>query len=190
MKRWIHALVVGAALSTASHAAVLSFSAVLSGANEAPPNASAGTGTVWVSYDDLTHLFTVNASFSGLTGNVTAAHIHCCTASAGVGTAGVATRTPTFPGFPSGVTAGSYLQTFDLTQSTSWNPTFVTAHGGIANAEADLLAAMTAGKTYFNIHSSVVPGGEIRGFLAPVPEPGTALLAVPLLLGFWLRRKR
>ena len=31
-------------------------------------------------------------------------------------------------------------------------------------------------KSYFNIHSGAFPGGEIRGFLAPVPEPTTMLL--------------
>jgi len=190
MKNWIRALMICAALSSASQATTLTFSAVLNGASEAPPNASAGTGTALVTYDDLTHLLALNVSFSGLTGNVTAAHIHCCTAAAGTGTAGVATVTPTFTGFPTGVTFGTYIHSFDLTQASSWNAAFVTAHGGLALAETDLVAALTAGKAYLNIHSTSFAGGEIRGFLAPVPEPGTAVLAVPLLLGWWLRRKR
>ena len=67
----------------------------------------------------------VEVSFSGLVGTTTAPHIHCCTASPLSGNAGVATLTPTFTGFPLGVTSGTY----HLTLSPSWNPAFVTAHG-------------------------------------------------------------
>lgn len=109
--------------------------------------------------------------FSGLTGNTTASHIHAATASPGAGTAGVATQTPTFSGFPLGVTSGTYFNTLDLTLASSFNPTFVTANGGIvANAEAALVAAMFAGESYLNIHSTVFAGGEIRGFLMAVPD--------------------
>ncbi|MBS0485263.1 MAG: CHRD domain-containing protein, partial [Proteobacteria bacterium] len=27
------------------------------------------------------------------------------------------------------------------------------------------------GKAYFNLHTNLFPGGEIRGLLSPVPEP-------------------
>ena len=72
----------------------------------------------------------VETSFTGLIGNVTAAHIHCCTAAANTGTVGVATPTPTFPGFPSGVKSGSYDQTFDMTVASSYNAGYVTARAG------------------------------------------------------------
>jgi hypothetical protein len=105
------------------------------------------------------------------------AHIHCCTTDAGVSTAGVASQVPSYPGFPLGVTSGTYDQTSDLTQAASWNPAFVTANGGTTGtAFSALLAGLDAGKAYFNIHSSFAGGGEIRGFFA-VPEPsGLALL--------------
>ena len=35
---------------------------------------------------------------------------------------------------------------------------------------------MIAGDTYFDIHTSLNPGGGIRGFRAPVPEPRTYAL--------------
>ena len=38
------------------------------------------------------------ASFSGLSGTTTVAHIHCCTASPGTGTIGVAVTPVTLPG--------------------------------------------------------------------------------------------
>jgi hypothetical protein len=50
-------------------------------------------------------------------------------------------------------------------------PAFITAEGGLANAEAALIAGIEGGLTYFNIHTSSNPGGEIRGELTAVPGP-------------------
>jgi hypothetical protein len=102
---------------------------------------------------------------------------------AGAGTAGVATPTPSFPGFPLGVTSGSYDQLFDLTSAASYNPAFVTAQGSLGNAMNALILGIESGQAYLNIHTNFAPGGEIRGFLAlaPVPEPATyALMALGL----------
>ena len=167
------------------------YMATLTGSAESPPNASPGTGSATVEYDAILHTLQVDAQFSGLTGTTTAAHIHCCTASPGTGTAGVATTTPTFPGFPSGATSGTYSQLFDLTLAASFNPAFVTANGSVAGAEAALAAGLANGKAYFNIHTVAFPGGEIRGFLAPVPIPAAAWLFGSGLLGLFgvARRK-
>ena len=89
-------------------------------------------------------------------------------------TAGVATTTPDFAGFPIGVTSGTYINTLDLTLSSSYNPSYITANGGTtASAEAALVSAIAAGEAYVNIHTTTFAGGEIRGFLQPVPEPGS-----------------
>jgi len=159
-----------ATLSIAGHSAlvfVASGPAVpgLSPLNENPAHPeSSATGTAQVIWDTSTHMMTVNVTFAGLTTPNTAAHIHCCVASPG--TTGVATTVPTFTGFPSGVTSGTYTHTFDMTSLTSYNPALVTAHGGTAaGAEAALLAGMQAGQTYLNIHTTMFPGGEERGFL-------------------------
>lgn len=150
----------------ATLAAPIPYEARLSGVEEVPPNASAGSGHAEAHFDPVARTLLVSADFSGLTGNVTAAHIHCCV---GPGTnAGVATTTPTFPGFPSGVTAGTYLQVFDTTLASTYSSAFISNNGGsVASAEAALANALAAGLTYFNIHSSVFPGGEIRGQLLP-----------------------
>ena len=153
------------------------YQAILSGAAEAPPNASPGSGFATVTFDFDLATMRVQASFSDLLGTVTSAHIHCCTSTPGAGTAGVATITPTFPGFPSGVMSGSYDNSFDMTLASSYNAAFMTRHGGTVSAAMNaLIAGLDAGQAYFNLHSSAYPGGEIRGFftpLAPIPEPST-----------------
>ena len=142
----------------------------LSGPAEAPPNNSPGTGKALVTIDPVANTMRVQTTFSGLVAGVTAAHIHAPTAVAGTGTAGVATTLPTFLGFPSGVTAGTYDQTLNMLLASSYNPSYVTNNGGTtASAFAALRAAITAGRAYLNIHSSTFPGGEIRGFLNLCP---------------------
>jgi hypothetical protein len=178
-----------------SQAAVHVLSTTLSGGIEAPPNASAGTGTAFFTYNDVAHTLALNVVFSGLTGTVTAAHIHATTTVAFSGTAGVATQVPTFDGFPLGGTSGSYQQTFDLTAAASYNPAFLnnaTNLGSTATAEATLTSAMFAGKAYLNIHTTSFPGGEIRGFTSRVPDKSTtaALLAPVLLAAFFFGRRQ
>jgi hypothetical protein len=143
---------------------VFVFTATLDGPSQNPPVASPGTGNTIVTWNTATNKMTVDVSFSGLSTGTTASHIHCCVAPPG--NAGVATSVPTFPGFPLGVTAGTYSQTFDMTVAASYNPAFITANGGTpASAEAALLAGLRAGDAYLNIHTTAHPGGEIRGFL-------------------------
>lgn len=175
----------------AARAALLITTASLSGPAESPPNASPGTGTAWVTYDSTAHTLHVQANFSGLLGLVSAAHIHAPTPSPNSGTAGVATPLPTFPGFPSGVTSGTYDALFDLTQTSSWNPSFISNNGGTtAGAEAALVAALQDQRAYFNIHTTLYPGGEIRGFLTPIPEPAAGMWLAGLgLLGFGASRR-
>jgi hypothetical protein len=168
----------------------ITFVGNLAGANEVPPVASPGTGLATVVLDPTAQTMQINATFSGLTSNDVAAHIHCC-APLGMN-AGVATTVPAFPGFPLGVTSGSYSSVvFDLAQPTIYNPAFVTLEGGtIPLAEAALIAGIQNGTTYLNIHTVNFPGGEIRGQLEPVPEPTTLLLLGTTLTGLGLARWR
>ena len=148
----------------------------LSGPAEVPSNNSPGTGKALVTIDAVVNTMRVQTTFSGLLAGVTAAHIHAPTAVAGAGTAGVATTLPTFPGFPAGVTAGTYDQTFNMLLASSYNPVYVTNNGGTtASAFAALRAAISAGKAYLNIHSTMFPGGEIRGFLNLCPAINVAI---------------
>jgi hypothetical protein len=177
------------ALAPLAQAHTVMYYADLSGPAEAPPNASPGTGFAIVTLDLDLVTMKVEVAFSGLQGNVSAAHIHGPTSVAGTGTAGVMTMTPTFLGFPSGVTSGTYSQSFDMTLTSSYRSGFITANGGTPSTALNALsAALNDGKAYMNIHTSGFPGGEIRGFLASVPEPGTNVLG--LLSGAVLMRRR
>lgn len=162
-----------------AQSAPIVFEASLSGPAESPPNASPGTGFARVIFDNAAHTMRVIADFTGLLGRTTASHIHCCT----LPTAGVATQTPSFTGFPLGVTSGDMDQTFDTTLASTYRAAFITANGGTAaGAEAALLQGLLDGVAYFNIHTTSFAGGEIRGFLQRVPEPATVVLLTMGLL--------
>jgi hypothetical protein len=189
-------LLVG--ISTASfsvpitaQAAPVTFFAAL-GNFENPPTGSAGTGRAAVTMDVDANTLSIDAIFSGLTGLTSAAHIHCCVAPPG--NAIVATQTPSFIGFPLGVQAGTFSNTYDTTLASTYNAAFVTQSGGVGGAEAALFAGLLAGQAYFNIHTSAFGTGEIRGFLQETPIPAalplfaTGLGALGLLT--WRRKRK
>jgi hypothetical protein len=173
LKRLICAVALSLGLASGASAHTFVFEAIL--APEGGPGAT-GTGFARVTFD--TDLFTmrVEANWSGTSGTTSASHVHCCTASPGVGNVGVATQVPSFAGFPLGVTSGTYDNTFDMNLAASWNPAFVTAQGGINGAFNALVTGLTNDRGYLNIHTNTFPGGEIRARLALVPEPATALM--------------
>jgi hypothetical protein len=167
------------------------YQASLLGASETPAAATPGIGlaTITIDFDLLT--MRVEASFSGLLGNVTAAHIHCCTASPAIGNVGVATPTPSFVAFPTGVKSGNYDHTFDMSLSSSYNSAFITAKGGtVSSAFNALVTGLDSGKAYFNVHTTAFTGGEVRALLSPVPEPTTTGLALGGMALVLAARKR
>jgi hypothetical protein len=151
------------------------------------PASSASTGSGGeigggIFLDDVTGLLSVNVGwgsgngFTDLTGDATAAHIHGPTAA---GAAGLSQNVAVL--FPfnnlggnalnlSG-TAGSFIGTFSLTA------------GQILDIEA--------GKYYVNVHTTRYPGGEIRGQIEMVPEPGSMVMGTLAAGGLaWLIRRR
>jgi hypothetical protein len=178
-------------LATAANAE--NFSATLDGSQENPPVATTGTGTGTAIYDPMTQMLNVDVNFSGLMGDTTNAHIHCCAADASMN-AGVAVHFVPH-GFPLGVTSGSFSHQFDLSMASSYDAGYLAASGGTAALARDrLLDAMRTGVAnnmniaYFNIHTSFRPGGEIRGNI--VPEPAALLMLLGLLPMAWRRAAR
>lgn len=165
---------LSAAFAFPASATVTSFSALLSNVGEPNPTSPA-TGSATVELDDVALTVDVLVNFANLTANASAGHIHCCTTLPGTGSVGVAVG---FTGFPAAM-SGVYASVFTLS----------------ASSFASLAAGMSAGKAYVNLHSSLHPGGEIRGFLNPVaaiPEPETyaLMLAGLAVVGAATRRRR
>lgn len=176
------------ALATGAQAHLTFFSGTF--APEAP--GATGSGSLSMEYDDEGHTLYIDASWAGLSGTTNNAHIHCCTASPTTGTAGVALATGgILPGFPLGVSEGSYTRLIDLTQAGNYSAGFVTASGGTAaGAEARLISNLASGNAYFNIHSTTFGGGEVRSFVTVVPEPGTYAMMLAGLAGMTLLARR
>ena len=113
----------------------------MSSSQETPPFSSTATGTIDANYNRLSKMLSYKITFSGLSGNATAAHIH------GLGEPGImAGVLQTFSPFPP-ATSGTYSGTLFI--------------DGVKFTEEYLLG----GRYYMNIHTAAKPAGEIRGQL-------------------------
>jgi hypothetical protein len=137
----------------------LVFTSILLGANEVPPTGSLATGFITVDLHNDLNTLDVDETFNNLTAAASAAHIHCCAPPG----ANAPVVLP-FPGFPAS-TSGTYIHTFNLSTDLTTGIT-----------PAAFVAALEGGDTYANIHNIPFPGGEIRGWLTPVPEPSSLVL--------------
>ena len=165
MKKSLALLSLALACSTRIALGQLTFEAHLSGLAETSPNASPATGFGQIVLNPAQTQITVDENWSGLTAPATASHIH-----------GPATTSQNagvlfgFSGVPAATSGSIPTQVFNVT----------------AAQVSDLLN----GLWYFNIHTSTYPGGEIRGQVYLVPEPGTlALMGLGLAAGFWRLRR-
>ncbi|HEY0048113.1 MAG TPA: CHRD domain-containing protein [Pyrinomonadaceae bacterium] len=121
------------------------FIANLSGLQEVPRNNSAGTGIGKVFLNATQDQIVMSLSFSGLGSEQTAAHIH------GASLPGV--NAPVLFNIGSqGMTSGSFPDLF-----------FAVTPQQAANLKAGLF--------YFNVHTTALPGGEIRGQIKPPNKP-------------------
>jgi hypothetical protein len=114
-----------------------SFHASLSGAQEVPPVAGGGKASADFKLDSATKTLTWTVTYSGLTGDAVAAHIHG----------------PAAPGANAGVEVPLTV-----------GPSPMTGSAVLTDAQ---ISDLSSGKTYVNIHTAANKGGEIRGQITP-----------------------
>jgi hypothetical protein len=163
----LRTLLTFAAISTAAFSSALTWNitSILSGSQEVPPNSSPATGIATGTLDDVSGMLHFDVNASGFLAPITAAHIH---------TAPIGSNGPvTFP--LTGATGGTTYSSSDMFMLTPAQ-----------------VSTLLAGGMYVNIHSQVLPGGEIRGQLAatPVPEPGSILALTAGAAMLWRRRRK
>ena len=181
-------LMGAAALAAApAHAVVLQFTSTLG----PEVTGATGSGSAQITIDDLTNTMRLQVTFQGLSGTTTVSHIHAPTTSPGTGTAGVIVPSgSTLPGFPNGVSSGSYDYSFDLGDNMTYRPAFITNNGGTTTgARNALIGYIRSRQAYLNVHTTAFPTGEIRGFFQEqVPAPLPVLGAGAAMA--WSRRIR
>ncbi len=158
-------------LTTATAHAATTFTSRLSGLNEIPnANNSAGTGVATAAFFNANNSIRLTGSFQNLTGLTLLGHLHCCSTRAANGAQAIDFTEN--PGFQRGVRSGSFDLTYDLLDAATYTAAFLTASGGTAlGARNRLFTNFNNELGYFNIHSTVFPGGELRGHLVSIPEP-------------------
>ena len=156
MKR-ISALLAAGLLLMAVPAAVFAadevFTADLSGDAQVPPIDVAGTGDATVTIADDESSVSWDVSYSGLTGDAAAGHIH----------------------FGASDAAGPVMIPFATVTNTGSTGSFASGdYAGGDGLPADwdgVLAAIRDGDAYVNIHTAANQAGEIRGQLAASASP-------------------
>jgi len=151
----IVALAASVLAAPAVHSQTENFSASLSGDNEVPPINSAGTGNFEMTIQPGAISFSLD--FSDLSSTLTLAHLHFAPSKVAGGVmiflCGGGNQ-PTCPAATSGTITGTI---------TAAN---VTGPGGQGITAGDLdsaLAAVRDDLSYANMHTTIFPGGEIRG---------------------------
>ncbi len=128
-----------AALLTAGAPAIaetVTYKAALDGASEVPPNDSKSTGMIEAKYDTTSKKLSWTVTYSGLSGDATAAHLHG----------------PAKPG----VNAGPVI---------TLSGSLASPITGEATLTAPQAADLEAGLWYLNVHTAKHQPGEIRGQL-------------------------
>lgn len=115
-----------------------------SGSQEVPAVATSATGALSGSYNAKTNLLTYNITWTGLSGNVVVAHFHG----------------PADPGVSANPIHDISIMTNGMTGSTSASVTVADS------TESHLIN----GKLYYNLHTVLYPGGEIRGQVSATPN--------------------
>lgn len=137
---WLSGLALAGSM-TWVHAAPLSFTVPLSGAQEVPPVQTKGSGSVDLTYDPGTRVVTWAVTLNGLPSEATMAHFH-----------GPATN---------GKNANAKIWI-----SVKGAPVASPLKGQATLSPADAQEFL-AGEMYINVHTKDHPDGEIRGQVLP-----------------------
>jgi len=152
--------------STGPGSQTQTFRATMNAANEISTpdtNSATGTGTATFTVHDTTVTFSVVVS--GLTGAANGAHIHGpLSADDAQENKGLVVNISSFTTL-STVTNGTLM-------TGSFGPGKVLVAAGGATFDS-LLVWMATGRTYFNVHTALHPGGEVRGTIRPVASGAT-----------------
>lgn len=139
------------------------FKARLHGYNEPPSVSSTGSGEFKAKDDRHGVSFEYELSFRDLEGTVTQSHIHFGQVGVNGGITIWLCGTATNPG-PAGTPDCGGPNSGGASRTVTAADVIAPGVQGIAAGEfAEVLAAMRAGVTYVNVHSSRNSGGEIRG---------------------------
>jgi hypothetical protein len=133
----------------------------LSGFNEDPLSLSTtGGGSFRAQINQNAQQITYRLSYSGLEGTVTQSHIHIGNASQSGGiSVFLCSNLGNGPAGTQACPAAPATITGTITPADVIGPT---GQGVTAGQFDELVAAIQAGATYVNVHSSLYPGGEIR----------------------------
>jgi len=126
---------------TLAHAAPVSFTVPLTGAQQVPPVDTPGSGSADLTYDPGTKVVTWNITFSGLSSDATMAHFHGPAASGKNGPVKVWLS-------EKGAAVTSPLK----------------GQATLSSADAQ---EFVSGQMYINVHTKDHPAGEIRGQVQP-----------------------
>jgi hypothetical protein len=146
------ALLVG---SASAEAQTISFTAQLSGANETPGIASGSGGTATVTLNTATRAVTYKVDVYNMPSGTTAAHFHA----GGPGVAG-----PVVVNFA----VQTNISNDFAISGTATAADLVPRSAQGVNSWDDFVEALILGQIYVNVHSTVNPGGEVRGQVVPV----------------------
>ena len=182
-------------LAGAASAATLTYTARLDGAQQVPPAGemqipTSATGMATFTVDDVTQLMDFRLDVTGISLDELAdrfvalpvgpLHLH----NAPRGENG-----PVVIPFPFD---GTFMGTADGFSVTKVDYAFADAIAisGVTPSFEAFVAELDAGNYYANLHTDLVPFGEIRGQLAPVPLPAGGLLVLTGLGAFAVARRR